>query len=70
MTSKAQFEEMLAMMNREREKENKKLFYAEDQKDQKRTKNTRRRQKLPLRTSEDFSSIPTSARRMPHPRHQ
>ncbi|TIB14317.1 hypothetical protein E3P89_00980 [Wallemia ichthyophaga] len=69
MTSKAQFEEMLAMMNREREKENKKLFYAEDQKDQKRTKNTRR-QKLPLRTSEDFSSIPTSARRMPHPWHQ
>ncbi|TIB15216.1 hypothetical protein E3P92_01728 [Wallemia ichthyophaga] len=68
MTSKAQFEEMLAMMNREREKENKKLFYAED--DQKRTKNTRRRQKLPLRTSEDFSSIPTSARRMPHPWHQ
>ncbi|TIB68961.1 hypothetical protein E3P77_00762 [Wallemia ichthyophaga] len=68
MTSKAQFEEMLAMMNREHEKENKKLLYAED--DQKRTKNTRRRQKLPLRTSEDFSSIPTSARRMPHPWHQ
>ncbi|TIA95789.1 hypothetical protein E3P89_01070 [Wallemia ichthyophaga] len=38
MASNAQFEEMVAMMNREREKEKKKLFYAEDQKDQKRIK--------------------------------
>ncbi|TIA92314.1 hypothetical protein E3P77_00850 [Wallemia ichthyophaga] len=30
MASNAQFEEMVAMMNREREKEKKKLFYAED----------------------------------------
>ncbi|TIA83348.1 hypothetical protein E3P98_00801 [Wallemia ichthyophaga] len=32
MASNAQFEEMVAMMNREREKEKKKLFYAEDEK--------------------------------------
>ncbi|TIB27614.1 hypothetical protein E3P86_04072 [Wallemia ichthyophaga] len=39
MASNAQFEEMLAMMNREREKEKKKLFYAEDEKTETAIKN-------------------------------